>query len=50
MVKTNEKLCTERPEIKEAMYRDTCNKYVMKYQHEDAKEMNPDIEIDENGL
>ena len=45
-----EKICTESPELKEAMYRDTCNKYVMKYQHEDAKEMNPDIEIDENGL
>ena len=45
-----EKLCNERPEVKEAMYRDTCNKYVMKYQHEEEKEMNPDIEIDENGL
>jgi recombination protein RecA len=45
-----EKLCSEQPKVKEAMYRDTCNKYVMKYQHEDAKEMDPDIEIDENGL
>jgi hypothetical protein len=45
-----EKLCTERPEIKEAMYRDTCDAYVMKYQHEDAQDMDPDIEIDETGL
>ena len=45
-----EKLCIERPEIKEAMYRDTCDAYVMKYQHEDAQEMDPDIEIDESGL
>ena len=45
-----EKLCIERPEIKEAMYRDTCDAYVMKYQHEDAQDMDPDIEIDETGL
>ena len=45
-----EKLCQERPEIKEAMYRDTCDAYVMKYQHEDAQDMDPDIEIDETGL
>ena len=45
-----EKLCMERPEIKEAMYRDTCDAYVMKYQHEDAQDMDPDIEIDETGL
>ena len=43
-------LCETNPNIKEAMYRDTCEKYVMKYQHEDAQEMDPDIEIDENGL
>ena len=40
----------ERPEIKEAMYRDTCDAYVMKYQHEDSQDMDPDIEIDETGL
>ena len=45
-----EKLCEERPEIKEAMYRDTCDAYVMKYQHEDSQDMDPDIEIDETGL
>ena len=45
-----ELLCEERPEIKEAMYRDTCDAYIMKYQHEDAQDMDPDIEIDEKGL
>lgn len=45
-----ETLCGERPEIKEAMYRDTCNAYIMKYQHEDEQDMDPDIEIDEKGL
>ncbi len=32
------------------MYKDTCEQYVMKYQHEDAQSMDPDIEIDESGL
>ena len=32
------------------MYRDTCDAYVMKYQHEDSQDMDPDIEIDETGL
>ena len=32
------------------MYKDTCEQYVMKYQHEDAQDMDPDIEIDETGL
>ena len=45
-----ETLCKERPEIKEAMYRDTCDAYIMKYQHEEAQDMDPDIEIDEKGL
>ena len=45
-----ETLCGERPEIKEAMYRDTCDAYIMKYQHEDEQDMDPDIEIDEKGL
>ena len=45
-----ETLCEERPEIKEAMYRDTCDAYIMKYQHEDEQDMDPDIEIDEKGL
>ena len=45
-----EKLCKDRPEIREAMYRDTCEAYVMKYQHEDPQELDPDIEIDETGL
>ena len=45
-----ETLCKERPEIKEAMYRDTCDAYIMKYQHEDEQDMDPDIEIDEKGL
>jgi recombination protein RecA len=45
-----EDLCTERPEIKEAMYRDTCDAYIMKYQHEDEQDMDPDIEVDETGL
>ena len=45
-----ETLCKERPEIKEAMYRDTCDAYIMKYQHEDAQDMDPDIEVDEKGL
>ena len=44
----NIKFNKERPEIKEAMYRDTCEAYVMKYQHEDPQELDPDIEIDEN--
>jgi len=43
-----EKLCNERPEVKEAMYRDTCDAYIMKYQHEDPQDLDPDIEIDEN--
>jgi len=45
-----ETLCKERPEIKKAMYRDTCDAYIMKYQHEDAQDMDPDIEVDETGL
>jgi hypothetical protein len=45
-----ETLCGERPEIKEAMYRDTCDAYIMKYQHEEPQELDPDIEIDESGL
>ena len=45
-----ETLCEERPEIKKAMYRDTCDAYIMKYQHEDEQDMDPDIEIDEKGL
>lgn len=45
-----ETLCKERPEIKEAMYRDTCDAYIMKYQHEEAQDMDPDIEVDEKGL
>ena len=45
-----ETLCKERPEIKKAMYRDTCDAYIMKYQHEDEQDMDPDIEIDEKGL
>ena len=45
-----ETLCKERPEIKEAMYRDTCDAYIMKYQHEAAQDMDPDIEVDEKGL
>ena len=45
-----QQLCEERPEIKEQMYKDTCEQYVMKYQHEDAQDMDPDIEIDESGL
>jgi len=45
-----ETLCKERPEIKEAMYRDTCDSYIMKYQHEEAQDMDPDIEVDEKGL
>ena len=32
------------------MYKDTCDAYIMKYQHEDAKEMDPDIEVDDVGL
>ena len=43
-------ICTSRPEVREAMYRDTCEKYIMKYQHEESKEMDPDIEVDEKGL
>lgn len=45
-----EKLCKERPEVKKAMYRDTCDAYIMKYQHEESQDMDPDIEIDEKGL
>ena len=45
-----QQLCEERPEIKEQMYQDTCDQYVMKYQHEDAQEMDPDIQIDETGI
>ena len=45
-----ESLCKERPDIKEAMYRDTCNSYIMKYQHEESQDMDPDIEIDEKGM
>tara|TARA_B110000879_G_C11171286_1_gene513695 strand:+ start:490 stop:1632 length:1143 start_codon:yes stop_codon:yes gene_type:complete len=45
-----EKLCNERPEVREAMYRDTCDTYIMKYQHEDSQDMDPDVEIDETGL
>ena len=45
-----ETLCNERPEVQEAMYRDTCDAYIMKYQHEDPKALDPDIEIDPNGL
>ena len=43
-----ETLCNDRPEVKEAMYRDTCDAYIMKYQHEDPKALDPDIEIDPN--
>ena len=32
------------------MYKDTCDQYVMKYQHEDEQEMDPDIQIDETGI
>ena len=32
------------------MYRDTCEAYIMKYQHEEAQDMDPDIEVDEKGL
>ena len=32
------------------MYRDTCDSYIMKYQHEDPQDLDPDIEIDESGL
>ena len=45
-----ETLCKERPELNKAMYRDTCDAYIMKYQHEDEQDMDPDIEIDEKGL
>ena len=45
-----QQLCEERPEIKEQMYKDTCEQYVMKYQHEDSQDMDPDIEIDDTGL
>ncbi len=41
-----ESLCKERPEIEEAMYRDTCDAYIMKYQHEEKQEIDPDIEIE----
>ena len=43
-------ICEERPEIKEQMYKDTCDAYIMKYQHEEKQEIDPDIEIDETGL
>ena len=45
-----QQLCEERPEIKDQMYKDTCEAYIMKYQHEEAQDMDPDIEIDETGL
>ena len=45
-----QQLCEERPEIRKRMYEDTCEQYVMKYQHEDPQELDPDIEIDESGL
>ena len=46
-----QQLCEERPEIKEQMYKNTCDSYVMKYQHEDkAQEMDPDVQIDETGI
>ena len=45
-----ELICKERPEVREAMYRDTCAKYIMKYQHEESQKMDPDIEVDEKGL
>ena len=45
-----ETLCKERPEIQKAMYRDTCDSYIMKYQHEEPQELDPDIEVDESGL
>ena len=32
------------------MYKDTCDSYVMKYQHEDEQEMDPDVQIDETGI
>ena len=40
-------LCEERPSIKDQMYKDTCDQYIMKYQHEEEKEMNPDVEVEE---
>ena len=44
-----QQLCEERPEIKEQMYLDTCEQYVMKYQHEEEQEMDPDVLIEESG-
>ena len=40
----------KRPEVKEQMYKDTCDSYVMKYQHEDEQVMDPDVQIDETGI
>ena len=45
-----QQLCEERPEVKEQMYKDTCDSYVMKYQHEDEQAMDPDVQIDETGI
>ena len=45
-----QQLCEDRPEIKEQMYKNTCDQYVMKYQHEDKQDMDPDVVIDENGI
>ena len=45
-----QQLCEERPELKEQMYENTCDQYVMKYQHEEKKEMDPDVTIDEKGI
>lgn len=45
-----QQLCEERPELKEQMYKNTCDQYVMKYQHEEKKEMDPDVIIDEKGI
>ena len=45
-----QQLCEERPELKEQMYKNTCDQYVMKYQHEEKKEMDPDVTIDEKGI
>ena len=44
-----QQLCEERPEVREQMYKDTCDQYVMKYQHEDEQEMDPDVQIEESG-
>ena len=45
-----QQLCEERPELKEQMYKNTCDQYVMKYQHEEKKEMDHDVTIDEKGI